>query len=197
MKMIVRILLVIVLSTSFCLTGLTGKPYSYSYCFLDHIQIEGETNLSQFHLIYHSTNESRFIHNKLELKDSNEIIEFKIPVYQFEGQNQLMENDFHEMLDAPNHPVIIVGIKENCMNKIFSETNDDKIDFLLTIAGETKHITGYYNPIFRTNDILIKGITEIKLSDFSIEPPEKMFGMLHVKDSIIIKFDIIISTNPT
>jgi hypothetical protein len=101
------------------------------------------------------------------------------------------------MLDASNHPVIIVGIRENCMDKIFSDFKDDKIEFLLTIAGATKHITGHYNPIFKSNEILVKGVTETKLSDFSIEPPEKMFGMLQVKDSIIIKFDIIISRNPT
>lgn len=197
MKLIVRILFIIISSISCCLNGLAAKPHSFSYCFLDHIQIEGETNLNQFNLIYNSTNENRFIHNRMEFNDPKEIIEFKIPVYQFEGQNPLMENDFREMLDASNHPEIIVGIQENCMDKIFSENRDDKIEFRLTIAGETKHITGYYNPIFRTNEILIKGITEIKLSDFSIEPPEKMFGMLHVKDSIIIKFDIIISTEPT
>ncbi|MCB2194892.1 MAG: YceI family protein [Bacteroidetes bacterium] len=197
MRLIVRIILIIVLGILFNLNGLAAKPYNFSYCFLDHIQIEGETNLNQFNLIYNSTNENRFTHNRLELDDPNEIIEFKIPVYQFEGQNPLMEHDFREMLDADNHPVIIVGIKENCMEKIFSETRDDKIEFLLTIAGETKHITGFYDPIFGSNEILIKGFTEIKLSDFSIKPPEKMFGMLQVKDAIIIKFDIIISRNPT
>lgn len=193
MKVIVRILLIIVLSISCCLNGMAGKPYSFSYCFLDHIQIEGETNLSQFHLVYQSTNKNRFVHNNLEQKDPNEIIEFKIPVYQFEGQNQFMENDFREMLDASNHPLIKVGIKENCLDKISTETKDDKIEFLLTIAGETRHVVGYYNPEFRNNEILIKGVTRIKLSDFSIIAPEKMFGMLQVKDVIIIKFDILIS----
>lgn len=190
MKVFFRIAFLVFLGLCNQITGLAGNPFNLNYCYLNYIHIEGETNISSFNLVYN--NDESLHQNSIELHKPNEIVEFKIPVYQFKGKNSLMEKDFRDLLDATNYPLIKVGINENCLDKLNGKIEEQKIEFYLTIAGETKKVVGYYKPLYKNDQIVVKGVTKIKLTDFSIEPPEKMFGMLQVKDSIIIKFDIIL-----
>ncbi|HAF30717.1 MAG TPA: hypothetical protein DCG75_16870 [Bacteroidales bacterium] len=189
-----RILLFLVFYTIIQFHCFASNPLNFNYCLLEFIQIEGETNINQFNLTYynHDSGITNRI-NKIELNEVNEIIEFKIPVNNFKGKNYLMESDFQDLLSASSYPLIIVGINSKLFNQISSGTENNKIEFLLTIAGKTRNIVGHYNTSINKNQIRLKGITKIGLKDFSIEPPQKMFGMLQVKDSIIIKFDILIT----
>jgi len=95
-----------------------------------------------------------------------------------------------------NHPLIIVEIDNNILHHVTLSSFNTDINFVLTIAGKTKNVKGEYKAFFSDDNIILRGEAMLKLSDFSINPPQKMFGMLYVKDIIIIKFDILIfSTN--
>jgi hypothetical protein len=164
---------------------------------LSNILIEGETNINGFAF---SFNNSKITINPTTEKldkasQSNDIIEFFIPVRAFRGSNYLMEGDFRDLLKANEYPMVKVGIEKKNLNSIVSETNNSKIYFYLTIAGVTKLISGeYLINLCNKDEIILQGTSNVKLTDFCIVPPKKMLGVLQVKDVIFIKFDIIIST---
>jgi len=191
-KKYLTIVLLFIFSEGFSQNIVEGS-FNYERCFLKYIKIEGETNLNQFVLTYDNTNENNIT---VVEKVNNSRIKFKIPVVAFEGNNHLMVNDFRNMVDVSNHPLIIVEIDNNILNNVTLNSLNTDINFILTIAGKTKNVKGKYKAFFSDNNIVLSGEAMLKLSDFSINPPQKMFGMLYVKDIIIIKFDILIfSTN--
>lgn len=196
-KKYITIVLLFICSTAFSQSIAEGS-LNYEKCFLKYIKIEGETNINQFALIYDNLyfKDISVAEKLVSEKSKNGLIEFKIPVIAFKGNNHLMVNDFRNMVDASNHPMIIVEIERNILNHVSLNSLDSEINFALTIAGKKQNVNGEYKTFFRDDNVVLSGEAMIKLSDFSINPPQKMFGMLHVKDIIIIKFDILIlSTN--
>jgi len=193
-----------ILLTVFAVEGLFAQEIAentnhHHCCYLNQITIEGETNINQFNFVFdNSQYDIISIEEKIkEKKPVKEIIEFKIPVKGFKGDNYLMENDFYNLLDAAKFPVIVVGIEKSMLQEIFFGSDDSAIDFYITLAGNTKHLKGQY-VIYNQNDVaFLSGKAKIRLTDFSLEPPQKMMGMLKVKDVIFIKFDILLSSNQT
>lgn len=193
-----KILLIIIFfisSDGFAQNYLAAGPFNYNSCFLQYIRIEGETNVNHFDLTFdNSRSDIISVSDKNRIdKSTKSLVEFKIPVKGFKGSNYLMENDFQDLLDASDYPLIVVGIEKKIFNHILLESVNSTIDFNLTIAGITNHISGEYMTYCKDDAIVLHGSAEIKLTDFSIDPPQKMFGMLQVKNLIIIKFDILIS----
>jgi len=197
-----KILIVIVLfitNVKLLAQNVAEESFNYKRCFLQHIRIVGETNLNQFTLFFHNTNS-----NYISVKEKRthgyydeKLIEFRIPVEAFEGNNHLLVNDFRNLVDASNHPSIIVEIEKKVFDYIYLSSFSSALTFYLTIAGKKEYVQGEYKTNIRNNSVVLKGSAKIRLSDFSITPPQKMFGMLQVKDVIIIKFDILIRGSNT
>jgi len=193
-----------ILLTVFAVEGLFAQEIAentnhHHCCYLNQITIEGETNINQFNFVFdNSQYDIISIEEKIKQKKPvKEIIEFKIPVKGFKGDNYLMENDFYNLLDAAKFPVIVVGIEKSMLQEIFFGSDDSAIDFYITLAGNTKHLKGQYITYNRSDITFLSGKAKIRLTDFSLEPPQKMMGMLKVKDVIFITFDISLSSNQT
>ena len=182
--------------TLFAQPAITGDRFN-NYYYLKNILIEGETNINSFNFLFNNSkiNIIPVKEKTINQTNKNDIVEFFIPVRAFRGSNCLMETDFQELLNAQDYPMVKVGIERKKLNGIVSEDGNSKLSFYLTIAGITKLIDGnYLINLCGENEIILQGSTRVKLTDFSISPPKKMFGVLQVKDLIFIKFDIIIST---
>jgi hypothetical protein len=178
---------------------LAGKTSHHHCCYLDQIVIEGKTNVNQFNFIFDN---ARYhvvsIDEQVKQGDTNkEFVEFEIPVKGFKGDNSLMENDFYELLKVSNYPHIVVGIEKLILQKIVLGTEHLNLYFYITIAGNTKQVKGQYVTYFRNDHTLLSGKAKIRLTEFSLDPPQKMMGMLKVKDEIFITFDISLASSQT
>ena len=63
-------------------------------------------------------------------------------------------------------------------------------DGMLTIAGVSKIITLHPTIYGRQGKINVEGDVFLKMSEFDIEPPVALFGLLRVKDSFTVHFKI-------
>ena len=150
-----------------------------------YININGETNLSDFHL-------SQVLDHQLYLTiedthwsrstDSSNMTEIHIPVKQFSTANPLLYHDFLNLMKASEHPEIIIKIPNKQLENVFYgfQTIDPEIS--ITLAG----ITHIYNIECVLNscsnsDIFLRGEKEVRLTDFDIEPPVKSMGLIRVK----------------
>jgi polyisoprenoid-binding protein YceI len=169
-------------------------------CFLNYISIEGETNVNSFYFTYQN-NTSGNTYSLSQTACNNDtdtgIINFKIPVNAFNGSNPAMFTDFQTLLKASEFPKVIVGVQKKILRKIATGSGySDKLNLFLTMAGVTRPIEAKYTTRYLPDgNILLSGVTHIKLTDFSLDPPKKMLGIIRVEDSVFIKFELVLPTH--
>lgn len=162
-------------------------------CLLKSVQIQGSTNINHFFFTYQSPlNSFRPLSPKPCVKASD-ILDFNIAVRDFKGNNPAMKKDFLELMREKDHPKVIVAFDKEAFSEITTESQQTYLKFHLTLAGVKRTIRAKcIANVTNDNRIVLSGTTEINLSDFSLTPPEKAFGLIRVKDLVIVKFDLII-----
>lgn len=100
-----------------------------------------------------------------------------------------INSDFQELLKSDLYPQTLIKLKEIC-----KDTNNLNcvLAFLdISIAGVSK---SYRIPIELKGEetLLIKGVLEIDICDFNLEPPKKALGLIVVKDTIEINFQLLV-----
>ncbi|PWN05075.1 YceI family protein [Rhodohalobacter mucosus] len=109
------------------------------------------------------------------------------------GRNR-MNRDLRNALKADDYPNItfvfneIVSISENG----HSNSVELEVNGLLTIAGVTRevnvHLTGY---TLDDNRVRAEGSKEILMTDFGVEPPTAMLGLVKADNELTVHFDLI------
>ena len=148
-----------------------------------YISIHGSSNVNQFQF----TNDSP----EIEALTANPFMDsrIKIPVRNFEASNKRMLNDFYDMVKASEYPYIDITIEPR-NSADFEETSGlTRFRTIVTIAGKSNeyivpsHISGCTK-----SGYMLQGDLEVKLTDFDIEPPTKVFGAVKVNDDVFINF---------
>jgi len=161
------------------------------------ITIHGKTNINQFQcsLNQPALNDSILVKNlwsnqKLEFKG----LKLKYRVDDFECGMQAMNNDFQELLKAEEQPYLYLQLNSITLhpnNKAFHELNvDAQVEILLAGQRRTVDIKGAKVYNHSSAQMTLKGSKELLMTDFGIEPPTKMFGMIKVNNDIKIEFEI-------
>lgn len=177
----------------FLLSSAPGEE-SALLCRLQTINIEGKTNVNRFEFLYDTSSIKR-IQSCRENQDnhsSSNHVKFKLPVKAFDSDNKKMNRDFYKMLEASQYPEITVKIEKSKLQRMVEGELLSSIKLDLTLAGNTRTVKT--NCSYLTDDpenkIILKGKTKINLKNFSLEPPRKMLGLIHVNETILINFEV-------
>ncbi len=165
---------------------LNAQEMSYQEATLpSYISILGSSNINRFSL--NATLESE--KSSLYETESNTLV-LNIPVENFKTSKKIIYKDFLNLVDASNHPNIIIEFELECLNGDFISY----IDCNITLSGVSNRyrIPIYCNKIDK-QQLYIKGKQEIDLNQFSIEPPQKMFHLIKVSDFVDIDFALMIN----
>lgn len=118
-----------------------------------------------------------------------------IKVDSFDCGKNRMNRDLKNALKADQHPDItfvyiaartISRPDENRDNYIVEVTGD------LTVAGTTRTITFEAEGQYLGNgEMRAEGNKAIKMTDFNVEPPTGLFGLVKAKDELTVHFDLI------
>lgn len=103
----------------------------------------------------------------------------------FDCGGRMINSDFHKLLDTPSHPEVTIDLQKvtphpRIKNNYIAAVN-------ITIAGVSKQYDMFLK-VTPENDLSVKGVLEIMLPDFNLEPPQKALGMIRVKDDLVIEF---------
>lgn len=100
-----------------------------------------------------------------------------------------INNDFQELLKSELYPKTYINLKEisiddNNPSCVFASIN-------IHMAGATK---SYTIPVElnQKENLHIKGILNLDICDFNLEPPKKALGLVVVKNMIEINFDLMV-----
>jgi len=159
------------------------------------IQITGYTNVNTFELVYRSLEKDEASSN-FNLKLNNDKLSglFKIPITSFRSKPEKVLDDFLVLADAAHYPYITIEL----LNEVGMETGCDH-----TVLPVTIRMAGCKNqydiPVIlkktEGNQILLEGSQVIKLTDYGIDPPVKMIGLVRVENDLKINFSIIFTLN--
>jgi hypothetical protein len=178
----------IIIAAFFCLTGFVSANSARP----GFINIIVESNVNKVLFTYPL--------NEVDLKnqsvlnrdnDNEETAKIVVPVKEFKCSNKIAFNDFLNLLRANQYPEITISIPEKFLKNLDRDDSSVLKNVEITIAGKTRK----YNIQCRTEDsgdegLKLIGSVKIGLRDLQIEPPVKYFGMVRIKDEVIVNFGI-------
>ncbi len=116
-------------------------------------------------------------------------IEILIPAKSLKSGKDGMDNNAYEALKANSFPYIKFELKE-AVDLSNTYWVPKTIDGYLTIAGEKRYTKLNLKMRVDDNKILIEGQTDLKLSDYKINPPTFLLGTLTVWNEVTVFFKV-------
>ena len=154
------------------------------------IYISVESNVNRIFFTY------PFNEINIENKNSHggklsETASIDVPVRDFRCPNKTALSDFLDLLKADQYPYLSITIPGNSIKPEDTDKHVIIKNVTITVAGISKE----YDIDSRiekgnSDDHFLVGTVKISLTDMGMEPPEKIFGLLKVKDEVIVKFGI-------
>ena len=164
--------------------------------YLQSVKIIGKTNVNRFHLSYNPHHRKDLTIKRSD--NSSKQIAFRIPVKDFESENPRLTRDFNQFMQADSHPYIQVRIKKSQLRELIGDNPSRKIPIQIKMAGKKQQVESRFQTRHDPgNSLQIEGIVQLNLLHFNLEPPQKMMGLIQVKDKIFINFDVVLSIPQT
>ncbi len=159
------------------------------------LSISGDTNINEFLCTYNPELLPESVN--IDYKQASSEIHFKNAVLLlkdsgFDCGNKGINRDFYDLMKAEKFPTIRLDLQKIKMDCPVT----GKAFLTISIAGKEQY---YEVPVKVSNgDTLnFKGTLKLNISDFELEPPHKMFGLIVVKDDIDINFNITVKNTET
>jgi hypothetical protein len=160
------------------------------------LTISGESNVNDFrcevdnyysadnlHLYSSAGSDFRFSQNRIV-----------IDLMEFDCGRNLITRDFRESLNAERDPEMIINFLS--LNRL--PANASRAEMLsgnlkITIAGITREVDIRLEASNNGNGTtLLDGRHQFQFSDFNLEPPTKMWGLINVKNELEVSFNLIL-----
>ncbi len=187
-----------------CLSGFSDPPVKvldmqYSIDPGSNLTIAGTSNVNSFACLCNETFLKRpvkvtFIDSNSTMKFSNAIL--KLPTKSMDCSNSRMNSDLCDALKADQFPYIIVELHE--VNLRSSAMKLQKGEWADVVAVATITITNVCKPIVM--DVKVRKIgadkfrfmcsKDMKMTDFKVDPPTALFGLIKVHNEIKINLDL-------
>ncbi len=161
-------------------------------------EINGRTNVSSFQCSLKEDYTEKTLLVESVLWSNTQLsfggMEFSYPVTNFECALRPMTKELHETLNASEYPELLLEVRDITVTDGNSEIQNLQVGahVTITLAGVKKDILisdGFV--INESGDSLVLGGSkELLLSDFNLEPPTKMLGLVRVMDQLLVSFRI-------
>lgn len=156
------------------------------------VEIHGHTNLNTFTCTYcgempalQANIQAVAVNGGWELNP--DAARLALQVAYFDCGIRQMNMDFRELLRADAHPALRISLQslDQLQKDLYSATA------LLEVAGETRQVC---LPLaveqVQDGSVSATGKLKIRLTDFGLEPPSRLMGMVRVKDNIEVIFHL-------
>lgn len=157
---------------------------------LTDMVIEGETNVNTFHLFLENSRTGNAPEPVSGLYAENSIL-FRIPLHLLDCKNDKLLADFYDLVRADEYPEVLIRIDLQDFNRLITENHNTPASLYLTLAGVTRKIKTNSSYIQHMSDEkVMTGHVTLSLTDFSLKPPKKIFGLIRLNNLVNINFSI-------
>lgn len=152
--------------------------------------IEGSSNVNKF--------QCRAARYNTELEppttDTTTRVEVDVAVEGFDCGKRRMNRDLYETLLSGKHPFISFDY-----DSTESITYDEETDTYMLVVNGTLTVAGHTNriqfpltaEIINDDKIKAVGSTDLKMTEYNVEPPSALLGLVRVNDELTVHFEII------
>lgn len=156
------------------------------------LMIHGKTNVSSFTCFISCYNSTDTLNYELDTKtrnltfDRNKMV---IPVFNFNCGNTMITKDFRKTVNVDKYPylnIAFVSLDRKGVDDLASGNME------ITLAGVTKTATVHFNLKPKGDFLQLTGRYGVSFSDFNLEAPERMMGLVKVKEDLLVEFNLLI-----
>lgn len=152
--------------------------------------ISGTSNINKFNCSYLVQGIEVPIH--LVYREDLDEIHFKnaglkLPSDCFDCGGKAINRDFKEILRTERYPEIKLRLLY--VDPPSRETNKVGVGMEITLAGVTRRYTTQLES-WTQGDIFVKGTLDLNLTDFGLEPPKKVLGLIKVDDQVKVNLNL-------
>jgi hypothetical protein len=186
-------LLVIIINLNPLLSCSTGdcRETSWQVTGMSRLEILGATNINEFHCLSVGYGGEDIMKEDCSQASGSSSLSGEIVMKSsgFDCHNAMMTRDFAKAVKANEFPEIsirFIGLKENPSRKnvLFGKVE-------ITLAGEARIYT--VSCVVKEESEKskhLKGTRTFYFSDFGLQPPQKLFGAVKVKDAVSVDFHL-------
>jgi hypothetical protein len=165
------------------------------------ISVWVETNVNNFTCEFTNPGQFNALQFKSEVKADAIYFQdaiLNLPVSEFDCGKELMNKDFRALLNETEYPYITIEFKsvkwyDEEMREAHKKMGKEigLLEVLLKIAGTShKKEVEVYTVEVLGHTLSGTGKIEVNIREFGLEPPEKFLGLVKVKETINIRFDL-------
>lgn len=187
-----KLILITMLAT--VLSGSTSEKGTWVIDAGSRLSIQGSTNVNKFTCKFdynYGSDTLQYLRNHRTGKLSFSNNKMIIPVRSFDCGAKQISNDFRKTLKSEAYPQLTIAFRslENPFNQ-----NDCFIDGVvdITLAGVTTTYTMRYLVNLDKNTIKLKGTRPVNFSDFGLEAPTKLQGLIKVDEVLNVEFNLVL-----
>lgn len=151
------------------------------------LNITVESNVNRVLFSYPISNTNMHTSN---VQGNGRMTDIVVPVKDFRCDNKIAYKDFLTLLKADQYPDLVISIPRSAIRHLRGDKEFTLHNVMINIAGVSREydITCTTEP--NGSDNIMVGTITVVLSDLDIKPPVKYFGMVKIKDEVIVKFGL-------
>lgn len=154
------------------------------------LRINGTSNVNDFSCLYDEAFETDTLRHLIKVgEDLVEVggDELDLKIDSFDCGKRGINRDFRNTLKSKEYPFIVV--------ELISVQNENgipsKADVNISLAGESKdYAVPLENISFDKGIFTVQGEQVLNMTDFNIDPPSALLGLIKVKDRLTIQFSL-------
>lgn len=157
------------------------------------LKVEGTTNVNRFSCIINNYSKPDTI---IALKGSQSSVQLngniQLDIHDFNCHNPVMTADLRKTLKAKQYPRLVIKfLSLNLYPDAASRHKTTKGFVMIELAGESKRFDVDYKIVSaESNYINLIGSRSIHFSDFNIEPPTRLGGMIRTNNELDVVFNL-------
>lgn len=156
------------------------------------LSIHGTSNVTDFICLYNYEIEQDTLTYAIQrvVEDSLVIItgdKLKLKTEGFDCGKKGINRDFRKTLKSEQYPLIEIELL-----KLFLNNHAPfKAEVLIRLAGNTQPYLVLFRDTDEVNRVhLVSGVQDLKMTDFGLDPPSALFGLVKVRDELKIHFTL-------
>jgi len=161
------------------------------------LYLSGTTNVN----LFTCDCEDRWVAQSIQVENGGAYSRFRnarlsMMTRKFDCHNAKMDRDMHKALKAESYPAIQIELLETWYDpeqakQAKKDWFDVKAKVKVTITGVTRiQFIEAKAKATTQNHFALKGEKALKMTEFGIDPPEALFGLIKVNDQITFHFDL-------
>ena len=160
------------------------------------LRIAGTSNINKFNCRLQQDFEQDTLH--IVTKSINKELVFnhaklRFFVSDFNCGHRPINKDFQEAMQAENFPTISLSVQKLHSTDSFKFENkyaDIRADIALELAGISRsYQIGFERIEIESKKLSFVGQKEVRMSDFQIDPPKALMGIIKANDDLVIHFN--------